>query len=125
MGRVQLTVGTRYRWGGRMYVVRQLVREGGLLVEDQTGGGQAVVARDDLQAAWGAGGLTFAGAGLWTGSAPDRSRATAATIADVHLLPEAQRAEAWRWYALIQPLLAVPARVSSFDAPRRTPWIIP
>ncbi len=106
MSRVQVTVGTRYRWDGRVYVVRQLVGEGGLLVEDQTGGGQAVVARADLQAAWGAGALTFAGVG--TGSAPDTS-AGRATIADFHLLSEGQRAEAWRRYALIQPLLAVPA----------------
>jgi len=110
MGRLHLTVGTRYLWDGRVYVVRQFVQEGGLLVEDQTVGGQAIVARDDLQAAWGAGALTFAVAGPQTGPAAATSGGATATIADFHLLPEAQRAEAWRRYALIQPLLAVPAR---------------
>jgi len=110
MGRVQVTVGTRYRWDGRVYVVRQLLHEGKLLVEDQTEGGPRVVSRDDLQEAWSSGALTFVGAREGKGLASDtRADAdTAAVIADFHVVPEAERAEAWRRYTLIRPLLARP-----------------
>ncbi len=43
MGRLHLSVGTRYRWDGRTCVVVQVLRDGQLRVEDQPGGGQAVV----------------------------------------------------------------------------------
>jgi len=108
MGRVHLTVGTRYERDGHVYVVRQVVGGEGLLVEDQTVGGQAVVARAELEVAWGSGVLTFARKGSRTGPTPATSGGTA-TIADFHLVPDAQRTEAWRRYGLIRPLLALPA----------------
>ncbi len=95
-----------------MYVVRQLLHEGKLLVEDQTEGGQRVVSRDDLQGAWSSGALTFVsareGKGLASDTRADADTDTAAVIADFHVVPEAERAEAWRRYTLIRPLLARP-----------------
>ncbi len=108
MGRLYLTPGTRYLRDGRVYVVRQLLLDGRLLVEDQSVGGQTVVARDELTAAWGEGTLTFEVHGPWSLSAVDTSLSTTYTISDFQQLPEAQRAEAWRRYALIRPLLALP-----------------
>jgi len=109
MGRMQVTVGTRYVREGRAFVVRQVLRDGGLLVEDQTEGGQGVVSRDELWGAWSAGALTFMGAGRETQAGREATMERGATLADFHLLPEGQRAEAWRRYALIRPLLALPA----------------
>ena len=59
MGRVQLGLGTRYVQGGHAHVVRQFLTDGRLLVENQTMGGHAVLARGDLDAAWGRGDITF------------------------------------------------------------------
>ena len=106
MGRLQVGVGTRYEWAGRTFVVVQVLRDGRLLVEDQTDGGRSAVTRDDLTRAWDGGTLRFAvdGPGIHTGDAG--ALPTGYTIADFHLLPERERAEAWRRYGLIQPLLA-------------------
>jgi len=108
MGRVQVSVGTRYEWEGRTFVVVQVLRDGRLLVEDQTTGGRSAVTRDDLTGAWDGGALRFAvdGPGIHRGDAG--ALPTGYTIADFHLLPEGERAEAWRRYALIQPLLLLP-----------------
>jgi len=111
MGRLHLAVGTRYARDGRACLVVQVLRDGRLLVEDQSGGGQAVVTREELTAAWDGGALRFmvCGPGARPGEAGEAGLPTAYTIADFHLLPEAARAEAWRRYTLIQPLLAWPA----------------
>jgi len=108
MGRVQVSVGTRYEWEGRTFVVVQVLRDGRLLVEDQTTGGRSAVTRDELTGAWDGGALRFAvdGPGIHRGDAG--ALPTGYTIADFHLLPEGERAEAWRRYALIQPLLLLP-----------------
>ncbi len=108
MGRLQVGVGTRYEWAGRTFVVVQVLRDGRLLVEDQTDGGRSAVTRDDLTRAWDGGTLRFAvdGPGIHTGDGG--ALPTGYTIADFHLLPERERAEAWRRYGLIQPLLALP-----------------
>jgi len=60
MGRLQLAVGTRYERDGRTFVVLQVLRDGRLVVEDQSGGGQGVVTRDEVTAAWERGALRFA-----------------------------------------------------------------
>jgi putative transposase len=108
MGRLHLSAGTRYRWDGRTCVVVQVLRDGQLLVEDQPGGGQAVVTREELTAAWDRGAVRFEvrGPGVRTGG--EATLSTGYTIADFHLLPEAERGEAWRRYALIRPLLTLP-----------------
>ena len=108
MGRLQVSVGTRYEREGRAFLVVQVLRDGRLLVEDQTDGGRSAVPRDELTGAWAGGTLRFAveGPGIHRGDAGGLP--TGYTISDFHLLPEGERAEAWRRYALIQPLLALP-----------------
>ena len=108
VGRLHLTPGTRYLRDGHVYVVRQFLLDGRLLIENQSVGGQAVVTRDDLCLAWGQGSLTFEiqGGHAWRGT--ETPLPTAYTIADFQQVPEPQRAEAWRRYTLIRPLLALP-----------------
>ncbi len=107
---MHLGAGTRYERDGRTFLVLQVLRDGRLLVEDQSGGGQAVATREELTAAWAGGLLRFAvrGPGARTGGEGEATLPTAYTIADFHLLPEAERVEAWRRYALIRPLLTLP-----------------
>jgi len=111
MGRLHLSVGTRYRRDERAQVVRQVLGDGRLLVEDQSVGGEAVVTRAELTAAWAEGRLRFEvrGPGARAGEG-EAALATAYTIADFHLVAEGERAEAWRRYRLIRPLLAWPAQ---------------
>ncbi len=63
MGRLHLGVGTRYEREGRTCRVVQVLRDGRLVVEDQSGGGQVVVTREELTSAWEGGALRFAGGG--------------------------------------------------------------
>ncbi len=107
MGQLHLGVGTRYERDGRAFLVQQVLQDGRLVVEDQSGGGQGVVTREELTAAWAEGALRFVGRGARMEEAGGRPRAY--TIADFHVLPEAERAEAWRRYTLIAPLLGWPA----------------
>jgi len=115
MGRLHLGVGTRYEREGRTFRVVQVLRDGRLVVEDQSGGGQVVVTREDLTSAWEGGALRFAveGPGVraagTAGTAGTGALPTRYTIADFHVLPEGVRAEAWRRYRLIEPLLGWPA----------------
>jgi hypothetical protein len=48
MGRHRLTPGTRFVWDGHGHVVRQLLLDHQVLVEDQSAGGQHVVSLDEL-----------------------------------------------------------------------------
>ena len=107
MARLHLTVGTRYEQGAQVYVVRQLLPDDRLLVENQSFGGQAIHTRDEVSAAWASGALVFEVHGARTRPSPTSSLATSYTIADIAHLPETQRAEAWRRYTLIAPLLAL------------------
>jgi len=108
MGRLHVTAGTRYLRDGRAQVVRQVLRDGRLLVEDQSVGGEAVVTRAELTAAWAEGRLRFAVRGPGARASGGAVLATAYTIADFHLMAEGERAEAWRRYTLIRPLLVLP-----------------
>jgi len=85
-----------------------VLRDGRLLVEDQSVGGEAVVTRAELTAAWAEGRLRFEVRGPGARARGDAALATAYTIADFHLVAEGERAEAWRRYTLIRPLLAWP-----------------
>jgi len=106
MGQRHLGVGTRYERDGQAWVVVQMRGDGRLLVEDQSGGGQGVVTREELTAAWASGGLRFAVQGRGARTEKAGARPTGYTMADFHVVPEGERAEAWRRYALIAPLLA-------------------
>jgi len=109
MGQLHLAAGTRYEREGRAYVVLQVLQDGRLRVEDQTVGGQGVATREELTDAWARGLLRFAVHGPGTAARGEGTLPTGYTIADFHVLPEAERAEAWRRYAVIRPLLGWPA----------------
>jgi hypothetical protein len=109
MGQLHLATGTRYEREGRAYVVLQVLQDGRLRVEDQTVGGQMVATRAELTAAWARGLLRFEVRGPGTTARGEATLPTGYTIADFHVLPEAERAEAWRRYAVIRPLLGWPA----------------
>jgi len=83
------------------------------------GRGQAVVTRAELTAAWDRGAVRFEVRGPGGRTEGEATLPTGYTIADFHVVPEAERGEAWRRYALIQPLLAVPG-VSAPGAPSST-----
>src|SRR5438105_3040760 len=107
MARLRLGVGTRYERDGHVYVVRQVLPDDHLLVENQSFGGQRVVARDDLIKAWAAGTLLFEIAGPHTQPSASTALTTRVGIADLAQIPAAQRAAAWRRYALIEPSLVL------------------
>ncbi len=52
MARMRFTLGTRYLLQGQVYIVRQMLADNRLLVENQSFGGQVIVTQDDLCAAW-------------------------------------------------------------------------
>jgi len=106
MGQLHLGVGTRYERDGQAWVVVQVLRDGRLRVEDQSAGGHEVVTRAELTTAWAEGALRFAVRGRRTRTEDAGTSPRAHTIADFHVLPDGERAEAWRRYALIAPLLA-------------------
>lgn len=66
MARLHLGVGTRYAHQGHVYVVRQLLADDRLLIENQSFGGQRVLTREDIIAAWATGTLVFEIAGPHT-----------------------------------------------------------
>lgn len=112
MARLHLTVGTRYTRDAQVYVVRQVLPDDQLVVENQPFGGQAVLARADLYAAWARGEVRFEIPGQRATSEP----AGSAVVADFDGLPATHRAEAWRRYELIKPLLAVPPQARTRQA---------
>ena len=106
MGQLHLGVGTHYEQDGHAWVVVQVLRDGRLRVEDQSAGGHEVVTRAELTTAWAEGAPRFAVRGRRTCTEDTGTSPRAHTIADFHVLPDGERAEAWRRYALIAPLLA-------------------
>jgi len=108
MGRLHLAVGTRYERDGHVWVVVQVLRDGRVRVEDQSAGGQEIVTRAEVTAAWADGALRFAIRGRGAHMKEAGTSLAAHTVADFHVLPESARAEAWRRYTLIAPLLGWP-----------------
>jgi len=104
MARLRFALGTRYLLRGAVYLVRQVLVDARIVVENQTSGEQAAVAVPDLIAAWATGALTFEGPCDGVRSLPN-----APTVVDLQGVTPAQRDEAWRRYTLIQPLLALPS----------------
>jgi putative transposase len=105
MGRIRLLPGTRYLLHDQVFLIRQVLVAGDLLVENQSFGGQQHLPMDDLCAAWARGDLRFEVHGPHTTSASATTLATSYTFADFQQLPERYRDEAWRRYQLIRPLL--------------------
>ncbi len=104
MAQLRFALGTRYLLRGAVYLVRQVLADARIVVENQTSGEQAAVAVPDLIAAWATGALTFEGPCDGVRSLPN-----APTAVDLQSVTPVQRDEAWRRYTLIQPLLALPS----------------
>lgn len=108
MARMRFTLGTRYVLQGQVYIVRQVLVDNRLLVENQSFGGQFTVTQDDLCAAWARDELRFEAHGPNTQRSSDSPLATSYTFADFQHLSVKLRDEAWRRYQLIHPLLLLP-----------------
>ncbi len=108
MARIRFAVGTRYLLNEQVYIVRQLLVDNRLLVENQSFGGQLTVSYDDLCAAWGRGEVRFEVQGRHVRTSPDRPISLEYSVSDLQGLPEPVREETWRRYQLLRPLLALP-----------------
>ena len=94
MARMRFTLGARYLLQGQVYLVRQVLVDSQLVVENQSFGGQVIVTQDDLCAAWARGELRFEVHGPNTRRSSDSPIATAYTFADFQHLPPKLRDEA-------------------------------
>ncbi len=105
MALCRFTKGTRFEWRSQVFVIAQVLLDDRFLLENQTLGGQERATRDELLAAYRAGTLRFEVRGPNARRRRGRPLATAYTFADFQGLPEEKRAEAWRRYEIIRPLL--------------------
>lgn len=108
MARMRFTLGTRYVLQGQVYIVRQVLVDNRLLVENQSFGGQFTVTQEELCAAWTRDELRFEVHGPNTQRPSESSLATSYTFADFQHLSVKLRNEAWRRYQCIRPLLLLP-----------------
>jgi putative transposase len=108
MARMRFTLGTRYVLQGQVYIVRQVLVNNRLLVENQSFGGQFTVTQEELCAAWVRDELRFEVHGPNTQRRSESSLATSYTFADFQHLSVKLRNEAWRRYQCIRPLLLLP-----------------
>jgi putative transposase len=108
MSRMRFTLGTRYVLQGQVYIVRQVLVDNRLLVENQSFGGQFTVTQEELCAAWARDELRFEVHGPNTRPRSESPLATSYTFADFQHLSVKLRNEAWRRYQCIRPLLLLP-----------------
>jgi len=105
MALCRFTKGTRFEWRRQVFIIVQVLLDDQFLLENQTIGGQERASRDVLLAAFRDGALLFEVRGPNARRRRGRPLATAYTFADFQGLPEEKRAEAWRRYEVIRPLL--------------------
>jgi putative transposase len=108
MARSRFTVGTRYKRNEEVFIVRELLVDGKLSVENQSFGGLFHTTQDDLSKAWACGEIAFEIHGPNTRKPRDIPLITEFTVADFERLPAKWRDEARRRLDLIRPLLELP-----------------
>src|SRR5947209_5326287 len=108
MARRRFTVGTQYMYNEQVYVVREMLVNGGVSVENLSFGGRVVMTQDELGEIWARGEITFEVSGPQTKKLQDSPLATAYKIADFQKLPSRGRDETWRKYQILLPILARP-----------------
>ncbi len=108
MARSRFTIGTRYKRNGEVFIVRELLVDGKLSVENQSFGGLAQTTQDELCKAWARGEIAFEIHGPNTRKPRDVPLVTEFSIADFEKLPAKWRGEARRRLDLIRPLLKLP-----------------
>ena len=59
MDHSRFAVGTRYKYNGEIFIVRELLLDGKLSVENQSLGGLVVTTQDELSTAWAQGKIFF------------------------------------------------------------------
>ncbi len=117
MARISFDIGRRYLLQGQVYIVRQKLLQGKLLVENQSFGGLLTTSCEELCAAWGREELRFeVNDGPHVHRRPEDALATSYTFADFQSLPPPHRQEAWRRYELIRPFLERPLKERSRTA---------
>ncbi len=107
MALCRFTKGTRFEWRSQVFIIEQVLLDNRFLIENQTLGGQERASLDELLAAYRNGTLRFEVRGPNARRRPGRPLATEYTFANFQVLPEEKRAEAWRRYTVIQPLLSL------------------
>jgi len=108
MARSRFTVGTRYLYNKEVFIVRELLVDGKLNVENQSFGGLTRTSQNELGEAWRRGEIVFEIHGPNTRKPRDVSLITEFTVADFERLPPRWRDEARRRLDLIRPLLKLP-----------------
>jgi putative transposase len=108
MARLRFTVGTRFLLKEYVYIVREILLEQKLLVENLSFGGKVIFTQAELAAAWDAKELIFEIFGRNLVKEEIRPIATQYTIADFQNLDGVPYKEAWRRYKLLLPLLRIP-----------------
>src|SRR5450755_4820406 len=96
MARSYFTVGTRYKCNGEVFIVRELLIDGKLNVENQSFGGLTRTTQSELCEAWARGEIAFEVHGQNTRKSADIPLITEFTIADFERLPAKWRDEARR-----------------------------
>ncbi len=109
MARLRFTLGRRYVLQGQVYIVRQVLINNQLVVENQSFGGSFTTTQDALCIAWAQGNLQFEVQGPNIQHNSHHPVTTSYTFADFQHLPLDRRDEAWRRYQLIHPLLLLPS----------------
>ncbi len=105
MALCRFTKGTRFEWRRQVFIIVQVLLDDHFLLENQTIGGQERASREQLLVAYRDGTLLFEVRGPNARRRRGRPLATEYTFADFQGLPEKKRAEAWRRYEIIRPLL--------------------
>ncbi len=112
MARVRFAQGVHYLIGGEVYRVRRVLPGDRLIVENIASGADIVVSQVDLRLAWAHAELLFEVRGMdKRGDVDDTPTVCAGT--DLAGIPSDLRAEAWRRYRLILPLVDLPPRERS------------
>lgn len=105
MAQRRFTVGTRYKYGEEIYIVRELLVEDKVLVENLSFAGRVVRTQIELSEAWAQGKIIFEGHGRQMQKPQGSLLATEYKIADFQRLPISGQDEAWRRYQILLPIL--------------------
>ncbi len=110
MARIRFAIGTRYVRGGHLFQVRSSLPNDCFEVENSSFGSLHTVTYSELIECWQRGELQFElkGGGSQAKKGPVGLSATQYTITDFQSLSSTIRAEAWRRYNLLLPLMRLP-----------------
>jgi hypothetical protein len=108
MSRHDFIQGTRFIFDAEVYVVKEVLLSGKLVLLNQTRGGEREASHQELTELWSANRLVFEALGERAIKQNDLPIPTAYTIADFSQLEDKYRKVAWRRYRLVRPILDLP-----------------